>query len=98
MVLRYLTRSLSRFSFRSGNRRFDKLEEKFKDDLVVRSSSGVTKLHLFALLSPACFAFDIRGFYWDLKEQFNRLNGDGSVQSEDEREYQRLLVLYWYLR
>ena len=92
-----LFRLLSR-NWKKNAKQFEKLEEKFKDDLLVRSKSGVKKVYCFAAIAPACFVYDIPGFIWDLTKQLKKRHIDGSTQTQHEREYQRLLVLYWYLR
>jgi hypothetical protein len=81
------------------DKKFEKLEEKFRDDLLYRSRKGVKKLYIFAAISPSFFIFDFRGFYFDLKKQLDfRLENLREEHSELEKDRNRLAVLYWYLR
>ena len=74
---------------------YDSLEAKFRSDL--RSRSKLRGLFVFACMSPVCFFFDLPGFYLDLKQQL-RTNNTVKNQSEEVREYQRCLALFWYIR
>jgi len=92
MLVRFCRLARVRFFVQKN---YDSLEAKFRSDL--RSRSKLRGLFVFACMSPVCFLFDLPGFYLDLKRQLIT-NNTVKNQSEEVREYQRCLALFWYIR